>query len=132
MEPHKRHSRQYWEEILAEQATSGQTATGFCRERAITPSSFFSAKKRQRLAHSKAITTAFPARPAPFEAQKTVDSVPATRAAFVAVQVAEPSGDDGRTASAIRVQLRSGHHLWVASEFDSSHLRRLVSVLESA
>ena len=132
MERQKRQSSKYWEEILAEQATSGLTAIGFCRERAITPSSFFSANKRQRLAHSKAITAAFPAHPASFEAQKTVDSVPATQAAFVAVQVTEPSGDDRRAASAIRVQLRSGHQLWVASEFDSAHLRRLVAVLESA
>lgn len=132
MERQKRQSSKYWEEILAEQATSGLTAIGFCRERAITPSSFFSAKKRLRLAHSKAITASFPARPSSFEAQKTVDSVPATHAAFVAVQVAEPSGDNCRAASAIRVQLRGGHQLWVASEFDSAHLRRLVAVLESA
>jgi hypothetical protein len=37
-----------------------------------------------------------------------------------------------RMDTAIRVQLRSGHQLWVGSAFDSAHLGRLVAVLESA
>jgi hypothetical protein len=61
----------------------------------------------------------------------TTDSVP-THTAFVSVQIADKSGEVHRESSAIRVQLRGGHQLWVGAGFDSAHLGRLVAVLESA
>lgn len=132
MNQQKRRSSLYWDKILSEQATSGMTAIGFCRERSIAPSSFFSAKKRQRLAQSKGVTAEFAEHRGSWAAQKTEDSAAAEPTAFVAVQVAESSGDDRRAASAIRVQLHSGHQLWVDSAFDAAHLGRLIAVLEAA
>jgi hypothetical protein len=46
--------------------------------------------------------------------------------------MADKSGAVHREFSAIRVQLRGGHQLWVGAGFDAAHLGRLVAVLESA
>jgi hypothetical protein len=134
MDKRNRQNSFYWETILAEQASSGLSASRFCRERGIKPTSYFSAKKRQQMAHSKSDPSELRARPMSPAQQDPAGlaSSAALPATFVSVQLAEMPDHEHRTDTAIRVQLRSGHQLWVGSAFDSSHLGRLVAVLESA
>jgi hypothetical protein len=110
-----------WETILLEQAQSGMSASGFCKERGIKVSSFFSALKRHKVSLclpsgedlSSAVKANRPARP-------VVGGTSRPATGFVA----------GQDAAAIRVQLRSGHQLWVGPGFDAVHLGRLVAALE--
>jgi hypothetical protein len=56
----------------------------------------------------------------------------ASSSPFVSLRVRPVnSGDSDAVQSDIRVLLRSGHQLMVASGFDVAHLGRLVAVLES-
>jgi hypothetical protein len=121
-----------WEKILLEQAQSGMSACGFCKERGIKVSSFFSALKRHKAARclpaeedlSSAVKANHPARPSVGGSSR-----PAT--GFVAIQLAVPQTETaGQDAAAIRVQLRSGHQLWVGPGFDAAHLGRLVAALD--
>jgi hypothetical protein len=117
-----------WEAILAAQATSGLSASGFCKERGIRPSSFFSARKKQRIAQSDSDS---PAMTSDFSApQPNLRSSPAARPSFVSVQLADPPSESPCSGTKIRVQLRSGHQLWVSAGFDANHLGRLIGVLE--
>ncbi len=134
MDTRNRLSHADWEKILAEQVKSGQSAKRYCLERGIKPTSFYSATKRHRLAQAMTAADNLSARKAtqvPEPKAGTTDSVP-THTAFVSVQIADKSGAVHREASAIRVQLRGGHQLWVGAGFDAAHLGRLVAVLESA
>jgi hypothetical protein len=134
MDTRNRLSHADWEEILAEQVKSGQSAKRYCLERGIKPTSYYSATKRHRLAQAMMAADNLSARKAtrvPEPKAGTTDSVP-THTAFVSVQIGDRSGEVDREASAIRVQLRGGHQLWVGSGFDAAHLGRLVAVLESA
>ena len=134
MDTRNRLSPADWEKILAEQVKSGQSAKRYCQERGIKPTSYYSATKRHRLAQAMTAADNLSARKAsqaPDLKAATTGSVP-THTAFIAVQVSDESGEVGREASAIRVQLRGGHQLWVGAGFDAAHLGRLVAVLESA
>ena len=134
MDTRDRLSHADWEKILAEQAKSGLSAKRFCLERGIKPTSFYSATKRQRLAlampsvSNLSVRRTSPARDLTTGAAASVSK----RATFVSVQVSGESGAVRRETSAIRVQLRGGHQLWVGAGFDAAHLGRLVAVLESA
>jgi hypothetical protein len=134
MDRRNRLSHADWEKILAEQAKSGLSGSRFCLGRGIKRTSYYSATKRHRLAQAMTAATDLSARKAshaPELKAGTTASV-STGTSFVSVQVSDKSGEVHREASAIRVQLRGGHQLWVGAGFDATHLGRLVAVLESA
>ena len=134
MDAKTRVSGEAWARILVEQAASGQSAIHFCRERGIRPSSFFSAKKRERLAQSPSGLAELPSGQAsrPARRRSGIVSHSAQGSTFLSVKMSDEVVTASCTGSAIRVQLRSGHQLWVESEFDSAHLSRLVAVLDPA
>lgn len=97
-----------WRSLIAEQKESGQSTAGFCRTRGLREALFYYWKKQmQEVAGSQ----------------------------FVEVQVVKPDlGErDSHAAlgSTIEVRLRNGRSLMVAPEFNASHLRALLAVLES-
>ena len=97
-----------WRSLVSEQQESGQSGAAFCRARGLSESLFYYWKKRLR-------EVATPA--------------------FVEVQVAQPDLSPRRSGSAvgatIEVRLSNGRSLMVAPEFDASHLRALLAVVES-
>ena len=97
-----------WRSLIAEQKESGQSVAAFCRTRSLREGLFYYWKKQ---------------------------SQEVARTQFVEVRVAKPglSQRHSRAAlgSTIEVRLGNGRSLMVAPEFDSSHLRALLAVLES-
>jgi len=97
-----------WRSLVSEQEESGQSVAAFCRAREVPESQFYYWKKRLKEAATPP---------------------------FVEVQVARPrlSRRDVHSAmgSAIEVRLSNGRSLIVAPEFDASHLRALLAVVES-
>jgi len=97
-----------WRSLIAEQDKSGQSVAAFCRARELPDSQFYYWKKRLR----------------------AVVMPP-----FVEVQVAKPDLRSRHSRSAlgstIEVRLSNGRSLMVAPEFDASHLRALLAVVES-
>jgi hypothetical protein len=97
-----------WRSLVSEQEESGQSIAAFCRAREVPASQFHYWKKRLR----------------------EVVTPP-----FVEVQVAKPHlrpRHSGSTlGSTIEVRLSNGRSLMVAPEFDASHLRALLAVVES-
>ena len=95
-----------WRSLIAEQKESGQSAAAFCRTRGVREALFYYWKKQLQ---------------------------EATRQ-FVEVQVAKPdlSQRHSRVAlgSTIEMRLSNGRSLMVAPEFNASHLRALLAVLE--
>lgn len=134
MDRRHRVSGREWERILAEQGASGQSASQYCQERGIRASSFFSAKKRARVAQSLpgAVEVASEQVCVHPTSTSSLASADSRGAAFLPVQILKETVMASRANSATRVQLRSGHQLWVDADFDAAHLRRLVAVLESA
>jgi transposase-like protein len=96
-----------WRSLVSEQAESGQSVAAFCRARGQSESLFYYWKKRLREGATPP---------------------------FVEVQVAEPQLGPRHCGSAagatIEVRLRNGRSLIVAPEFDASHLRALLAVVE--
>lgn len=97
-----------WRSLIAEQKESGQSAAAFCRTRGLREALFYYWKKRlQEVAGSQ----------------------------FVEVRVAKPDLSERASRAAlgstIEVRLHNGRRLMVAPEFDASHLRALLTVLES-
>ena len=97
-----------WRSLIAEQKESGQSAAAFCRTRGLREALFYYWKKQlQEVAGSQ----------------------------FVEVRVAKPDlseRDSGAAlGSTIEVRLHNGRRLMVAPEFNASHLRALLTVLES-
>lgn len=97
-----------WRSLVSEQEESGQSVAAFCSARELPESQFYYWKKRLR-------EVATPQ--------------------FVEVQVAKPHlrPKPSRSAlgSTIEVRLSNGRSLMVAPEFDASHLRALLAVVES-
>ena len=97
-----------WQRLLSEQEKSGESVAGFCRARGVREALFYYWKKRLREA-----------------------AVPQ----FVEVQVAKPQLGPKHSRSAlesmIEVRLRNGRSLIVQPEFEASHLRALLAVVES-
>ncbi len=96
-------ARKKWRRLVSEQAKSGQSVAGFCRERGLCAPHFFSWKKRLSQAEA---------------------------AKFVEVKVAaapEPLAH----GTAIEVRLAKGRSLLVAPGFDAGHLRALLAVMET-
>ena len=97
-----------WRSLVSEQEASGQSIAAFCRARELRESLFYYWKKRLKQAAT---------------------------APFVEVQVAKPAQRPRHSPSApgstIEVRLGNGRSLMVAPEFDASHLRALLAVVES-
>jgi hypothetical protein len=97
-----------WQNLVSEQEESGLSVAAFCRARGPRRSHFYYWKKRVR----EAVTPQ-----------------------FVEVQVAKlpPRQTHSRSGlgSTIEVRLSNGRSLVVAPEFDASHLRALLAVVES-
>jgi hypothetical protein len=96
-----------WRSLIAEQKESGQSAAAFCRTRGLREALFYYWKKQLEVARSQ----------------------------FVEVQVAKPDLSQRHSGAAlgtmIEVRLGNGRSLMVAPEFNASHLRALLAVLES-
>ena len=97
-----------WRSLIAEQKESGQSAAAFCRTRGLREALFYYWKKQlQEVAGSQ----------------------------FVELQVAKPDLSQRYSGTAqgttIEVRLGNGRSLMVAPEFNASHLRTLLAVLES-
>ena len=97
-----------WRNLISEQGRSGQSVAAFCSERGLSRSHFYHWKRQLREAASPQ---------------------------FVEVQVANPHLRQGHCRAAlgstIEVRLSNGRSLVVAPEFDASHLRALLAVVES-
>jgi hypothetical protein len=96
-----------WRALVSEQSQSSQTVSAFCRERGLRDSLFYDWKKRIR----------------EVEAAK-----------FVEVKVKDSSDQKKPVAehyAAIEVRLSQGRSLLVEPGFDASHLRALLTVLET-
>ena len=95
-----------WRSLISEQEESGQSVAAFCRTQELRESQFYYWKKR-------------------------LGEVATPR--FVEVQVAKPHRRHFpcALASTIEVRLGNGRSLMVAPEFDASHLRALLAVVES-
>lgn len=94
-----------WRGLVAEQSQGGRSVAAFCNERGLRDSQFFAWKKRLRNAE-----------PAQFaEVRPTEGPVQSSAAGNYAIEV----------------RLAGGRSLVVAPGFDASHLRALLSVLES-
>jgi transposase-like protein len=96
-----------WRGLITEQSQNGQTVSAFCRDRGIRDSQFYDWKKRVR------------------EGQA---------AKFVEVKVKASS--EQRTPAperypAIEIRLSKGRSILVEPGFDASHLRALLTVLET-
>ena len=97
----------HWQGLISDQETSGQSIAAFCRAREVPESLFYYWRKKFReIATSQ----------------------------FVEVQAAEPQARHSRAVpgSTIEVRLSNGRSLIVGPEFDASHLRALLAVVESA
>jgi len=96
-----------WQGLVLEQSQSGQTVAAFCRDRGIRDSQFYDWKKRVREGEA---------------------------AKFVEVKVKASS--EQRTPAperypAIEIRLSKGRSILVEPGFDASHLRALLTVLET-
>ena len=96
-----------WRGLVSEQSQSGQTVAAFCRDRGIRDSQFYAWKKRVREGEA---------------------------AKFVEVKV-KASSEQRKPAperyAAIEIRLSKGRSLLVEPGFDASHLRALLTVLET-
>ena len=96
-----------WQGLVLEKSQSGQTVAAFCRDRGIRDSQFYDWKKRVREGEA---------------------------AKFVEVKVKASS--EQRTPAperypAIEIRLSKGRCILVEPGFDASHLRALLTVLET-
>ncbi|HVH85733.1 MAG TPA: hypothetical protein VM912_03360, partial [Terriglobales bacterium] len=97
-----------WRSLVSEWQASGQSVAGFCRGRQVSEALFHYWKKRLRVQ---------------------------VRPQFVELQVAKPQLRVKHFSSAlgatIEVRLSNGRSLMVPPEFDASHLRALLAIVES-
>jgi len=133
-----------WEEIFLEHHASGQIVSRFCSERGIATSSFHSALKRKKKMFMQ-------------EDQASLGDLPSTvvedssspqtisnkqnssvSSSFVPLHIKRQAKKDLKelstpttVASLLRVQLCSGHQIFVEAGFDAETLARLIAVLES-
>jgi transposase-like protein len=99
--------RAKWRGLVSEQLSSGQTVAAFCRDHGIRASQFYDWKKRIREGEA---------------------------AKFVEVKVKESSEQRKpapERSPAIAIRLNKGRSLLVEPGFDASHLRALLTVLET-
>jgi transposase-like protein len=103
----KEEERVRWQGILSEQTKSGKSIAAFCRDGGLPVWQFYEWKKRLRQAGAAKFVAV----------EVTGTGVPAEKALLRGV--------------AIEVRLSRGKSVLVEPGFDASHLRRLLSVLES-
>lgn len=108
MQQQQEEQQERWRGLLAAQKESGQSIVAFCRERGLREWQFHEWKKRLR---------------PPTESFVAVELV-ATVPTVVAVPVTPAP------VTPLEVRLRSGRSVLVGSDFEASHLRRLLQVLE--
>ncbi len=101
--------RTRWRGLLAEQKESGKSIAGFCRDRRLPVWQFYEWKKRLRQTAT-----------ASFVAVELVASQTAAAAITPAAVHSAP----------IEIRLRGGRSLLVGPDFETDHLRRLLTVLE--
>jgi Transposase len=104
---HKEEDLARWRGLVSEQAASGRSVAGFCRDHGLRAWQLYEWKKRLR----------------------ATEVTP-----FIAVEVASTevaSAEPGRM-SGIEMRHRRGWSVIVEPGFDASHLRRLLAVLETA
>ena len=98
-----------WRSLIAEQKESRQSVAAFCRTRGVREALYYYWKK---------------------------SSQEAAMPQFVEVELAQANRERGQAClglgTTIEVRLRNGRSLMVAPEFDGSHLRALLAVVESA
>jgi hypothetical protein len=106
MGQHKEEDLARWRGLVSEQVASGKSAALFCRDRGLRIWQFYEWKKRLR---------------------------PTEAAPFIAVEVASTEAASTQPApmSGIELRHRRGWSV-IEPDFDASHLRRLLSVLEMA
>jgi transposase-like protein len=109
MEQQKEEERIRWRELLSEQQESGKSIAGFCRDHGLPVWQFYEWKKRLRSAEAE-----------PFVAVEVVASAAVAAAASQATVPSTP----------IEIRLCGGRSLLVGPDFEASHLRRLLQVLE--
>lgn len=101
--------RAKWRNLVSEQEESGQGVGAFCVARGLARRQFYYWKKQLRGTASRQ---------------------------FIELQVAKPYRQQKQwrsmSATTIEVRLSNGRSLMVAPEFDASHLRALLAVVESA
>src|SRR5271165_6033214 len=103
MKQHKAELWAKWRALVSEQSQSGQTVSGFCRDRGIRDSQFYDWKKRIREGEA---------------------------AKFVEVKVkasSEQRAPSPERYPAIEIRLSNGRSLLVERGFDASHLRALLT-----
>lgn len=97
-----------WRSLVAERQASGESVAAFCRTRELSTSQFYYWEKRLR---------------------------GEGKPQFVELEIAKPflrpkPGWAG-SGSSIEVRLRNGRSLMVPADFDASHLRALLAIVES-
>ncbi len=126
-----RKARRKWQRLISEQARSGQSGAGFCRERGLCRSHFYWWKKRLRAAGPDGLRpplTKFVEVKLTPAVPERVGAGPASRAEVLARPAADPPlAGDGR----VEVVLRNGRSLRVGPGFDAAHVQALAAVLES-
>jgi hypothetical protein len=108
MSNHREAVREKWRNVISEQQESGQRVGTFCLARGLPRRQFYYWKKQLRRTASPQFVELQVAKPYP--KQKHSSSIP---------------------AATIEVRLSNGRSLMVAPEFDASHLRTLLAVVES-
>ncbi len=98
-----------WRGLIAEQQASGQSVAAFCRERGLRDGPFYEWKKRLR-----------PQEAEPFVAVEIAAAETSVTPLPVAPVPSVP----------MEIRLRHGRSLLVGPDFEASHLRRLLQVLE--
>jgi transposase-like protein len=108
MNQHREEVRAKWRNLISEQEESGQRVAAFCLGRGLPRRQFYYWKKQLRRTASSPFVELQVARP--YAKEKSSRSMP---------------------AATIEVRLSNGRSLMVAPEFDASHLRSLLAVVES-
>jgi hypothetical protein len=105
MGQHKEEDLLRWRGLVSEQAASGRSVAGFCRDRGLREWQLYEWKKRLR----------------------ATEVTP-----FIAVEVAttESASAQPGPMSGLEIRHRCGWSVIVEPGFDASHLRRLLAVLE--
>ena len=98
----------HWQSLVSGQQTSGQSIAAFCRTREVSEGLFYYWRKRLREAAAPEFVEVHVAKPR-----------------------ARPQPSRAGLASSIEVRLSNGRSLIVPPEFDASHLRALLPVVES-
>jgi hypothetical protein len=109
MNQHREEVWAKWRNLVSEQEESGQGVGAFCLARGLPRRQFYYWKKQLRMTASPQFIELQVAKRC--RQQKQLRSMPATT---------------------IEVRLSNGRSLMVAPEFDASHLRALLAVVESA